>query len=256
METIPFKRVKKTDLSETPLGKAYSEIKDVACDIPSTLTLNNAYASQTGSDAVKNCIPPVPAIDWVTSGSLIYLLAKDLLIYDISNPAKPTLIGKTPISFGDGDEGYREEEAKLKKLGAAIYVIAEERGHSSRSSCKVFDVSNPAKPIERSQINADPPEESDELNPAPVAISSPVASPPTSDWYLCLPSSLSATHGGWISIFIPKMTIFDLSDPFKPTPVFSTTALHHAPSAAIFKDTLYVADDEGGLVIFKPSLKN
>lgn len=203
------------------------------------------------------CYPTsTPASDLATSGSLVYLAAKDILIVNAADPAKPVLVSQTSTSFEDADyDGMGMENCQLKKLGAALYAIVTSKGHVNETLCKVIDVSNPAEPrVLPRQIKAAAPDEGD--NKASHVVE-PVSAgtTPNSGWYLCLPSHIYGTHGGWISFSESAVTMFDLSDPFNPIPVFRTGALHSEQHITMYKNKIYIPDRSGGLLIMQPSPK-
>jgi hypothetical protein len=47
------------------------------------------------------------------------------------------------------------------------------------------------------------------------------------------------------------MTFFDLSAPLNPMALFQTSAMQTAHGAALYKNTVYLADGPGGLIILR-----
>jgi hypothetical protein len=195
-----------------------------------------------------------PAVDLAVAGTTVYLLTgekPDLLVIDAANPAKPVLVGRASGIFDD-----YTHELQVKKLGNAIYVIWLDRsssGSSHDASCKVLDVSNPARlePLDVSLVESP-------LGNWPrtgaVAMSDRGVATPGKDCYLCLPSYFYR-EGSWDVAFGGDMSIFDLSNPLRPEKVFYSRDMRSKGHAALYKNTLYLADGPGGLVIMQPVKK-
>lgn len=200
---------------------------------------------------------PQPAQDLATSGSLVYLLAGDLYVLDASNPARPVLLGKARIEFDDNEQSpVRESDPMmLKKLGPALYVIRlSHTAYYNTSSCVVVDISSPSKPrpLEEKQLTVVAPYETDDsATPKHDQSSVSQTASPYSGCFLCLSSGYHRARS-WDVINNNYLEIYDISNPLSPECVLSTNALNTDNRVALYKDTLYIADGQGGLVILAP----
>lgn len=197
--------------------------------------------------------------DLVTSGSLVFLLAKDLVVVDAADPARPRLISKTPLLFEEGEKWEAVKgSGSLKKLGPAIYALQQEQlsmTHTYAANLKVIDIRNPAAPRPLPlRYLADPYGNNDPLASGELLDQireAPAVKSPTSGGYLCLPAH-DYHVTSWDSFFHAEMKFYDLTDPLRPVPVGRTAALQSPPDPVLYKNTLYLADGEGGLVILRP----
>lgn len=196
-----------------------------------------------------------PLTDLATSGSLVYLLAKDLLIVDATNPAKPVLLSSTPVDIQSEKYEWSEKDPLLlKKLGPALYFIqyVQEDNHTRGVICKVCDVSTPTRPRPlASQVYTDFPAGDEAADRGRAAARSSTFSSAFPDWFLCLPSNHFWANS-WDAGRVDKLTIFALSDPLNPTQIFRTSAVQTSDRVALYKKTIFLADGSGGLVILRP----
>lgn len=195
-----------------------------------------------------------PATDLATSGSLIYLLAKDLLILNVANAARPVLLSSTTLAIeSDKTEALESNHQFLKKLGPALYFIQfvhEDRRHQL-AICKIIDISNPTRPRPLiAQLYSDEiAGEEESIVSRTAGFPSRSSRSPFAGSFLCLPSN-------YYGIRAPEeknLTIYDLADPLNPAKAFRTSAVSRDDHVALYKNTLYLADGPGGLVIMRPS---
>lgn len=212
-----------------PMSSSSSRLT-IAADKAGLLILDSSKPSaikQIGTWPTKD-----PCTDLVTSGTLVYLLAKDLQIVDTSNPAKPIMLGQLKIGGQDEEDGT--ERFSLKKMGNFLFLIHQKSngGMSAEWSVDVIDVSTPNAP--KMSRHEDHRNTGGNTNPF-------------RGWYLTLPSYEHNSGGTWYG-----MDILDVSNPSKvDTIVEQYETLRTQVPPALFKDFIYFVDGTGSLVILR-----
>lgn len=204
-----------------------------------------------------------PATDLATSGTLVYLLAGNVSILNAADPAKPALLSQTTVTlkqaWGEGDEMAPNV---LKKLGSTLFLLALDEPSLQRtgSAGRAFDVSDPARPkLLPYTLSAAPPfgedaktQPSADAALALVLNAAERAASPYGGWFLGLPSGYQHARS-WDEIYGHRLTLIDLADPRHPIEVGQYDALQSSERAALYKNNLYWADNDGGLVILRPA---
>lgn len=185
-------------------------------------TSNPTAIKQIGTYPTKE-----PCTDLVTSGTLVYLLAKDLQVVDTSNPANLKMLGQLKINEKD-EENWGQ--LFLKKRGNTLFLIRD-AGMWSECQFNAIDVSDPKMPM--MSYPTDPPD--------------PRRTNQFKGWYLTLPAYDHNTGGTWYG-----MDIHDVSNPTQAdTKVEQYEALQTEVPPALFKNFICFADGTGCLVILQ-----
>jgi hypothetical protein len=199
-----------------------------------------AHIKQIGNFPTK-----APCTDLATSGTLVYLLAKDLLIVDTSDAGKPCLLSQMKVMPFDPDQNEEEEEAEygfIRKSGAFVYA-----GHSATYSYPTYeiktvvDVSNPTAPRQTDWI--DPNDTSTNEKPSRASTTKPTITQPRQG-YLVLPQCEHNSGGTWYGLSICDLYGHELE---------TYEALHTGLRPRLFRDRIYFSDGTGCLVILAPS---
>jgi hypothetical protein len=182
-----------------------------------------------------NDAKPANALGIAVSGDYAYLATGDdgMRIYDVSDPTRPTCASHTPQiamaqSFGIAVSGLQKMKSetlrsrlfgKSKKGAQYAYVANYDDG------LRIFDVSNPAKPIQVSHVKDGG-------------------------------TALYATVVGkyvYLASEVAGLRIYDVSYPINPTNVATAKDIGYPWGAAIQGKYAYVAEDFYGLSIYEIS---
>lgn len=174
-----------------------------------------------------------PITDIATSGTTVFALSNGVIdAVDASNPAKPVRIGSIDIYPNYGDY------PPLKKLHNALYLVTLD---GSYSSYDVIDISNPRnlKYSDHSSDNNALAEQASSNLPTKTGTKYP-------GWYLCLPFFYHNTCDNNTGL-----EIYDCSEPLHPRHAGTYDGTSTDTRILLYKDTIYLPDDGGGLLIIQ-----
>lgn len=189
-------------------------------------------------------LTPGPCLDLATSETLVYALTpKVLCVLDASGAGAPKLLGKLAHQFLGKDEDYdpEMENDSLKRLGNLLYIV-----HSHNESlhvCNDVNIVNVANPVAPELLKDGIHENEATESSSPVRRD---LKPKFAGWLLGLPSMNHSTDGTEYSSMI-----YDLSDPAHPILLDQFYGVTSICPPALFKNIIYEADEEGGLLLLR-----
>lgn len=179
--------------------------------------------------------------DVVTSGTQAIVATNAAInVIDLSTPSRPNLVRELRVSGLEADEECYEY--RLKRLGDSLYVISISIMDGQLCELAVLDLNNLDATPRLVESPVEIWEGENEIKP------STVKNPTRPGWVLGLPVSYSQTSGGQSG-----MNLFDLADPVAPRLCgqYWRLSRHLKHDPVLFKDCIYIADGENGLLILR-----